>query len=68
MITDYDDTQRYMDKAVPTGDAYAAQITYKGSVMATLCGRDAETLKTRAHNYAAAMNWRRAVVAVTNKG
>ena len=68
MITDNDDTQRYMVKAQPIGPTYSAQIVYKRRIMATLCGRDAETLKTRAHNYAAAMNWRRAVVEVTKGG
>lgn len=62
-------SQQHMGRvAKPTGDTYTAQITHKGSVMATLYGRDAETLKIRAHNYAAAMDWRRAVVEVTKRG
>lgn len=62
-------SQQHMARvAQPTGDTYAAQIVYKSRIMATLYGRDAETLKTRAHNYAAAMDWRRAVVQVTKGG
>ena len=54
--------------AQPTGDTYTADIVVKGRIMATLNGRDADELKDRAHNYAAAMNWRRAVVEVTKGG
>ncbi|NLC22607.1 MAG: hypothetical protein GX771_12005 [Halomonadaceae bacterium] len=68
MITDNDDTQRYMVKAQPIGPTYSAQIVYKSRIMATLTGRDSDELKDRAYRYADCMNWRRAVVEVTKGG
>ncbi|WP_016856007.1 hypothetical protein [Halomonas smyrnensis] len=48
-----------------TAPTYEAQIVNRSRVMATLCGRDPEELKERAHRYASAMNWHRAIVTVS---
>lgn len=67
-MIDYEDTQRWLNKADPLDESYSAQIVVRSRVMATLCGRDPEQLKDRAHRYASAMNWHRAAVTIHRPG
>lgn len=60
------DAQRRMSHAQPLGSRpLRAEIHHKGFIAATLYGEDADELKARAHRFAAAQNWHRAVVTVS---
>lgn len=48
-----------------TQPAYTARITHKGRTVATLKGHDRLALEARAHQYAANLNYHRAVVQIT---
>ncbi|MGQ4879821.1 hypothetical protein ACOJCM_14745 [Billgrantia sp. LNSP4103-1] len=66
-MLEYPEKDRYLHSAVqPLKRLHRAQIVVKGQVKATLQGEDVSSLKDRAHRFASAQGWHRAVVQVVN--
>lgn len=53
-------------KPLPLDPLYLARIVWKGEQVAELKGIDADDLRSRAHRFASAQGWHRAVVEVSH--
>lgn len=58
------DDMNLLRKPVQLDESHVAQIVVKGQTLATLYGRDAESLRKRAFNFASAQGWHRPVVVI----